>query len=377
MGPLGAGLGVGLTRQQQDEPGQGEAGDVGGELAVGRQDPGRVEGGGVARPGFEIDPRCTLPEHSASCWKVRHGTRSAVAGWPMRWVGCGDRGGRPTGRSALGGGALEGAGVAGLGELRVAPRVDLADEGADVLPRLGVPALGLADDGEVLADVDEGRAGARVEGLDQLPVGIGEGQELLGPGPEEGAGVLLVGGDVQATRQSAPWKLASTRAAVSRIQALSWVYGSSTTVSSWKVVSHSSMVRLSPPRAVSFTSSFTRVTTAEKVVPDRPAPESRRVARPAGPTGSFGPGTDPGGTPDAGIVTVDTFGYKLMLLLHLVSIVVAFAPAFVCRACGASCAAEGDGRRPGARRRRGPATTCWCTGRRWCWPACSGSAWWA
>lgn len=43
------------------------------------------------------------------------------------------------------------------------------------------------------------------------------------------------------------------------------------------------------------------------------------------------------------IVTVDTFGYKLMLLLHLVSIVVAFAPGFVLPGLRSRVAAEGEG----------------------------------
>ena len=50
----------------------------------------------------------------------------------------------------------------------------------------------------------------------------------------------------QSTRTSAPVKLRRIRAAVSRIQALSLVYGSRTTTTRWKVVSHCSRVRPSP-----------------------------------------------------------------------------------------------------------------------------------
>ncbi|QXC61181.1 hypothetical protein KSP35_23200 [Aquihabitans sp. G128] len=43
------------------------------------------------------------------------------------------------------------------------------------------------------------------------------------------------------------------------------------------------------------------------------------------------------------LVPVDTFGYKLMLLLHIVTIVVAFAPGFVLPGLRRKVAAEGDG----------------------------------
>ena len=55
----------------------------------------------------------------------------------------------------------------------------------------------------------------------------------------------------QFTRTAAPVKLRMIRAAVSRIQALSFVYGSTTTDTRWKVVSHCSRVRPSPWMGVS------------------------------------------------------------------------------------------------------------------------------
>src|SRR5262249_5344408 len=55
-----------------------------------------------------------------------------------------------------------------------------------------------------------------------------------------------------------------TRAATSRTHALSFVYGSTTTVSRWKTVSHSSTVRPSPLSGVSVRSAGGSVTTAEE-----------------------------------------------------------------------------------------------------------------
>ena len=52
-----------------------------------------------------------------------------------------------------------------------------------------VPALGGAHDREVLADVHEGRQALEAEGLHRPPVGVDQGEELVGPRAEEALGV--------------------------------------------------------------------------------------------------------------------------------------------------------------------------------------------
>ena len=110
-----------------------------------------------------------------------------------------------------------------------------------------------AADGTVPSTRTNTKAGSSVRpsALTAARSGIGEHEEPLDERAEEGAGVVVVGGDeeVDASVRAAQPLQDARRGR--RIHELSLVYGSSATVARWNVVSHSPSGRGSPPSGVS------------------------------------------------------------------------------------------------------------------------------
>ena len=110
-----------------------------------------------------------------------------------------------------------------------------------------------AADGTVPSTRTNTKAGSSVEAerLDGGAVRVGEHEEPFGERAEEGAGVVVVGGDEEVDASVRAAQPSRMRVAVGRIHELSLVYGSSATVARWNVVNHSPRGRGSPPSGVS------------------------------------------------------------------------------------------------------------------------------
>ena len=119
--------------------------------------------------------------------------------------------------------------------------VAVGDRLGDGSPRRRAPPLGGGRHRAVDADEHERRELGQAERLDRQPVRVGEHEELLDsavrgrPWRRRSSAVTR-----KLTRASEPRRPSRMRVAVGRIHELSLVYGSSTTVARWNVVSHSS-----------------------------------------------------------------------------------------------------------------------------------------
>ena len=163
------------------------------------------------------------------------------------------------------------------------------------------------------------KAGSRAG---QCPTASGGAAKVSAGAMARGTAACGGAGDEEATRQSAPVKWVSTRPAVSSSHELSLVKGSTTTRASWNVVNHSSMARASPLIGASRRSAGGSVATAaDGSVPAFPRahPEVPMV-----------------------LAAYDDGLYKLLLLGHILSLLVAFAPAVINPILAAQSKQDGD-----------------------------------